>query len=414
MHENLMEKVISSENYGKALRAVEKNAGASGVDGMSTKQIGKHLETCWTILSDKMLKGTYKPCPVRQVDIPKPNGGTRRLGIPTVQDRFIQQLLLQVLSPIFDATFSDHSYGFRPRRDAHQAIKAMQRYAQEGKDWVVDFDISQFFDKVHHDILMSRVGSKIRDKRILKLVGSYLRTGAMVGGVMQRSEKGTPQGGPLSPLLANIYLDALDKELEKRGHSFCRYADDCNIYVGSETAAKRVSENIHSWIKKYLRLEINEQKSDTGRVWERKFLGFRLNRSLEIEVASKSISGFKNSVRRLWRSCQSQSSLGLKTQWRAYLVGWWNYFRLAEKRDNLQRLSGWIRRHMRKCFWLRWHDYRGRYNKLRSLGLRGRRLKVASSSRGAWRIAKSPSLHAALSNAVLKQYGFLTLQDLTV
>jgi RNA-directed DNA polymerase len=252
----------------------------------------------------------------------------------------------------------------------------------------------------------------IRDKRVLHLIGKYLRRGAMVEGVVTVSVEGTPQGGPLSPLLANIYLDALDKELERRGHSFCRYADDCNVYVSSEAAAERTLESIQDWIEKRLRLKVNPAKSGTGRVWERKFLGFRLNRQLRIGIAPESFERFKAKVRELWRSCQSLTSTELRDRWKRFIQGWWGYFQLAEDRQALFRLEGWIRRHIRKCFWLRWHSRVGRERKLRELGLRGLLLKVASSARGAWRIARTGSLQKALSNAILRRTGFLMPSDL--
>ena len=269
-----------------------------------------------------------------------------------------------------------------------------------------------FFDHVNHDILMHRVGQLIRDKRVLRLIGKYLRSGIMLEGVVQVSEEGTPQGGPLSPLLANIYLDALDRQLQERGLAFVRYADDCNLYVGSQAAAQRVLASITQWISKHLRLEVNATKSGVGRPWERKFLGFRIDPAGKIEVAPRSLERFQDRVRELWRSCQSLSSNQLRDRWRAYLNGWWNYFCLAEERRDVHGLEGWIRRHIRKCFWLRWHHRRGRLRALRRLGLSGHHLKVAHSSRGAWRIAASPSLHLALSNAVLRQYGLLVPSDL--
>jgi group II intron reverse transcriptase/maturase len=273
-------------------------------------------------------------------------------------------------------------------------------------------DITKFFDHVNHDILMHRLGQLIRDKRVLRLIGRYLRSGVMLEGVVQVREEGTPQGGPLSPLLANIYLDALDEQLQERGLAFVRYADDCNIYVGSQAAAQRVLVSITEWIRKHLRLEVNGTKSGVGRPWERKFLGFRIDPKGKIEVAPRSVERFRNRVRELWRSCQSLSSNELRDQWRAYLKGWWNYFRLAEERRNIHQLEGWIRRHMRKCFWLRWHDRRGRLRALRRLGLKGRHLAVAHSSRGAWPLATSPSLHLALSNTVLRRYGLWVPSDL--
>ena len=334
------------------------------------------------------------------------------LGIPTVMDRFIQQMLLQALTPIFEPLFSEHSYGFRPGRNAQDAMRAAQQYAQEGKDWVVDIDITKFFDQVNHDILMGRVAAVIRDKRMLHLIGKYLRRGAMVDGLVEASMEGTPQGGPLSPLLANIYLDALDKELERRGHSFCRYADDCNIYVGSLAAAERTLASVQAWIERHLRLKVNAAKSGTGRVWERKFLGFRLDREKRIGVAPESIERFKAKVREMWRANQSRTSNQLRDDWGQYLRGWWGYFQLAEAREPIYRLEGWIRRHIRKCFWLRWHNAAGRVHALQRLGLGGRMLKAAFSSRGAWHMARTGSVHKALSNAVLRRYGFLMPSDL--
>lgn len=411
-HGNLMEEVVSRENATRAWEAVQRNQGAPGIDRMTTGELRDHIRKHWEVLVAKLLGGTYVPSPVRQVEIPKPNGGVRRLGIPTVQDRWIQQMLLQVLQPIFDPTFSDHSYGFRPGRGAQEAVRAAQTYVRAGKDWVVDMDITKFFDRVNHDILMNRIGQTIRDKRVLRLIGSYLRAGVMIEGVVQDSEEGTPQGGPLSPLLANIYLDALDQELGRRGLSFSRYADDCNVYVGSRQAAERVLRSLTNWISQHLRLEVNASKSGVGRPWERKFLGFRINPEGKIGIAPQSVERFRRKVRELWRSCQSRSSEKLRDNWRAYVRGWWAYYGLAEDRREVFGLEGWIRRHMRKCYWLRWHGWRGRERKLRSLGLRGSHLKVAHSSRGAWRIAGSPSLQMALSNRVLRRYGFVMPSEL--
>ena len=409
MHEELMEQVVMQENAGTPWLAVKRNGGAAGIDGMRTQQLRDHVRKHWETIRAKLLSGTYVPSPVRRVEIPKPNGGIRLLGIPTVLDRWIQQMLLQALQPILDPTFSAHSFGFRPGKSAHDAVRAAQNYIQAGKDWVVDMDITKFFDRVNHDILMQRISQTIRDKRVLRLIGKYLRAGVMIEGVLQSSEEGTPQGGPL---LANIYLDALDRELERRGLAFSRYADDCNIYVSSQRAAERVLASTSEWIKKHLRLEVNATKSGVGRPWEGKFLGFRINPQGKIEAAPQSVERFKTKVRELWRSCQSQTSVELRDRWRAYVRGWWGYFRLAEERRNLFGLEGWIRRHIRSCFWQRWDNWRGRLRKLRSLGLSGRLLKVAHSSKGAWRIAASPSLQTALSNAVLRRHGFWMPSDL--
>jgi len=412
MYETMMEAAVADGNYTQALGAVKRNQGAAGIDRMTTAELEPHLQANWWILKDKLLKGTYVPSPVRRVEIPKPSGGTRMLGIPTVQDRFIQQLLLQVLTPVFDPQFSEHSYGFRPGRSAQDAVRAAQQYARGGKDWVVDIDISKFFDHVNHDILMGRIGKVIRDKRMLHLMGKYLRRGAMVDGLVEASVEGTPQGGPLSPLLANIYLDALDQELERRGHSYCRYADDCNIYVGSQAAAERTLVSIQAWIEKHLRLQVNAAKSGTGRVWERKFLGFRLDRKKRIGIAPESLERFQSKVREMWDGRRSRTSNQLRDEWSRYVRGWWGYYRLAEARNPVLALEKWVRRHIRKCFWLRWHGGRGRLRRLRGLGVAGRSLGVAASSRGAWSVAAQPELHAALSNSVLRRYGFLMPSDL--
>jgi group II intron reverse transcriptase/maturase len=414
MYESLMEQVVEPANMQAALRAVKRNQGAAGIDGMTTEELEPHVEKHWEVVREKLLKGAWTPSPVRRVEIPKPDGGIRTLGIPTVMDRFVQQMLLQVLSPIWEETFSPFSYGFRPGRSAHDAIRASQDYARQGYEWVVDIDIAKFFDHVHHDILMERIGRRIRDKRVLQLIGRYLRRGALIEGVVVASEEGTPQGGPLSPLLANIYLDALDKELEVRGHRFSRYADDCNIYVRSETAAKRVMENISGWIRSQLKLEVNETKSGVGKVTQRKFLGFRMNGENQITVAEGSLQRFKAKVRELWRYGQSRTSEQLRDQWQKFIRGWWNYYGLAEDVRSVIQLEGWIRRHIRKLFWLRWHDRYGRRRRLFALGVRGAALKVAGSRRGAWRIAKSPSPQMALSKATLRRYGFFVPSDFPV
>jgi len=408
-----MEEVVRPENYGNALKAVSANKGAPGIDGMTTEELNGHLLKHWPKIRGKLLEGSYVPSPVRRKEIRKENGGgTRMLGIPTVLDRFIQQMLLQAMTPIWEPRFSQHSYGFRPGRKAAFAVRAAQRYAEKGQDWVVDLDITKFFDHVNCDILMGKVGAVIRDKRVLQLIGKYLRAGAMADGVVVKSVEGTPQGGPLSPLLANIYLDALDQELERRGHSFCRYADDCNIYVGSQRAAERVMKSVQEWIEKHLRLQLNATKSGVGRTWERKFLGFRLNRQRQIEAAPESLERFKTKVREKWRSCQSLTSNQLRDAWRQFIRGWWGYYQLAENRQPIYKLEGWIRRHIRKCFWLRWHKPKGRERHLRRSGLTGRMLKVAHSSRGAWHVARTGSLQTALSNAILLRHGFLMPSDL--
>jgi RNA-directed DNA polymerase len=410
MYERLMEEAVREENYRTALEAVKRNRGVGGIDRMKTSELERHLQEHWEKIQAKLLGGSYVPAPVRRVEIPKPNGGTRTLGIPTVVDRFIQQLLLQVMTPVFEPKFSENSYGFRPGRSAQDAVKAAQRYVQEGKKYVVDMDITKFFDAVNHDILMGRIGKEIRDKRVLRLIGKFLRSGAMVDGLVEASVEGTPQGGPLSPLLANIYLDALDRELERRGHKFSRYADDCNIYVGSQAAAERTLESITAWIEQHLRLQVNAAKSGAGRVEERKFLGFRLDCAGRIGIAPESLSKFKAKVRQMWEARRSVTSNQLRDDWIRMVRGWWGYYRLAEHRRPIFALEPWIRRHIRKCFWQRWHKARGRERAMRRLGAHPKMLKIAHSSRGAWRMALA--LHTVLPKATLRRYGFLMPSDL--
>ena len=410
----LMEKMVSDENAALALTAVEKNGGAAGIDGMETEQLGPHLAKHWPTIRSKLLEGTYVPSPVKRVWIPKANGGQRPLGVPTVLDRFIQQLLLGELQPLYEPTFSPNSWGFRPGRGAHNAVKSAQRIlTEEAKSWVVDMDIKGFFDNVDHDILMRLLGLQIRDKRVLKLIGRMLRAGVWEQGCVSKpTGKGTPQGGPLSPLLANIYLDVLDKELERRGLSFSRYADDCNIYVGSEKAAQRILESITKFVVRQLKLEVSASKSGVDRPWKRKFLGFRFSPEGVIEVGEKAIERFRERVRQIWISCQSQTSTQLREQWRRYLRGWWQYYRLTGNPKPLLEQDGWIRRHMRKCFWQRWHGSKGRLKALRKLGIRYPLLRAAKSGRGAWRMAKHPAMHKALSIRTLQRHGFLCFADL--
>lgn len=408
-----MERAVGAVNWEAALKAVERNAGAPGPDGMRARELREHLAKHGEGIKAKLLKGSFKPSAARRKEIPKPNGGTRPLSIPNVQDRFVQQLLLQTMQPLFEPTFSESSHGFRPGRSAHGAIEAAQRHAREGRSWVVDMDITKFFDHVNHDILMTQVSRVVKDKRILGLIGRFLRAGIVLpDGCKVSSEEGTPQGGPLSPLLANIYLDKLDKELESRGLKHVRYADDCNIYVSSEHAAKRVLEAISQWISRHLRLEVNTEKSGTGRVWGRKFLGFTLSVALLIAVSSQAIAKFKDQVRSKWDAQQSASSEQLRDAWSNYQRGWWAYYGRAEDRRSILNLSGWIRRHIRKCFWQRWHSASGRKAALAQLGIPPSRRDIAHCSRGAWRMGQHPVIQEALNNRVLKSYGFITPSDL--
>lgn len=401
-----LEAVLERENLLSAWIAVKANAGAAGVDGLSIEQTRSHLQKHWDPIKTKLLQGTYKPAAVRAVDIPKANGGTRTLGIPNVQDRLIQQAIHQKLAPLWEAEFSPHSYGFRPNRSAHDAVRAAQGFVEEGKMWVVDIDLKSFFDEVNHDILMRLVGQKVRDKMLLRLIGGYLR--APMQDKDRRNtkrQKGTPQGGPLSPLLANIYLDPLDKELEKRGVSFVRYADDIAIFASSERSAARILESVVTWIEKHLKVPVNREKSKSGPTDESALLGFRIYLDGRAGVSPRSIDRLKAQVRVLWNARQNKTNKGLCAQWQRYIRGWWNYFKLADRRREVTDLSGWIRRHIRKCFWQRWKSIRGRLRALQRLGVKGRSLGTAFSSRGAWRVARHVVMQHALNNKTLHRYG---------
>ena len=408
-----MEAAVEAGNWEAALCAVERNAGAPGPDGMRSNELRDHLARHGAGIKAKLLKGSYQPGAARRKEIPKPNGGIRPLSIPNVLDRFVQQMLLQVMQPLFEPHFSEASHGFRPGRGAHGAIEAAQRQAREGREWVVDMDITAFFDRVNHDILMTQVSRVVRDKRMLQLIGRFLRAGIVLpGGCKVSSTEGTPQGGPLSPLLANIYLDKLDKEIERRGLKHVRYADDCNIYVSSQKAAARVLEDMGQWIARHLKLEVNAKKSGIGKVWERKFLGFILTAALLIAASPQAIARFKDQVRTKWDARQPLSSEQLRDQWSNYQRGWWAYYGRAEEQKNMVQLSGWIRRHMRKCFWQRWHSVSGRLAALTRLGMPPSRREVARSSRGAWRMGRHPVVQEALNNRTLKKYGLITPADL--
>jgi RNA-directed DNA polymerase len=399
--------VLAVENLNAAWVQVEANAGAAGVDGRTVAQtaglIREHKDELLGLLS----AGKYRPEAVKAVDIPKASGGVRRLGIPTVLDRWIQQAIHQQLGPLWEPEFSEHSYGFRPGRSAHDAVRAAQAHIRAGKSHVVDIDLKAFFDHVNHDRLMHLIGRKVRDKRLLRLIGEMLRAPLRLSnGQEQPRREGTPQGGPLSPLLANIYLHPLDGELEKRGLSFVRYADDVAIFCASPRAAERVLTSVTQWIERELKLPVNREKSGSGPSDGTALLGFRLETDGTIRLAPKSVARLKAKVRELWDARQSLTSEELRDQWRRYIHGWWGYFRLTERRWDVTDLSGWIRRHMRKCFWQRWHHPRGRLNALQRLGLRGRILGMAYSAKGAWAIAQHWVMTSALKNKTLARHGF--------
>jgi RNA-directed DNA polymerase len=411
LNENLMEKMLESENLRVAWMAVKSNKGSAGIDGIGIGLFIEHIRPHWSDLKVKILDGRYKPAAVKRVYIPKGNGKVRPLGIPTVQDRFLQQALLQILRPIFEPRFSEHSYGFRPGRSAHDAVKASQAFIKEDREWVVDIDMKSFFDEVNHDILMHRVSEVISDKQVLRFIGSYLRAGVLEDGKVTKSAKGVPQGGPLSPLLANIYLDALDKELEARGQTFCRYADDCNIYVGSHKAAERVFKSITAWIEKYLKIPINRDKSGSGRPWERQFLGYQPTKKGTLKPSAKSLEKFKSKVRHHFSGRMSLTSKELRNVWRRFVIGWSNYFSLANERTWRKRISGWTRRHVRKCFWLRWHCPKGRRRNMLKLGVSPKQLGRCDLHGAPWPMAKHPSVNTALNNRTLKLHGFLVPLD---
>jgi len=403
-----LEEVTNNENVWEAWKAVKANRGAPGIDGMDVKATEEHLRIHGKNILEKVLQGTYTPGAVRAVEIPKADGGIRKLGIPNVQDRVIQQALHQVLSSYWEPLFSDNSYGFRPNRSAHDAIREARSTILSGKKWVVDIDLKSFFDEVNHDILMRELRTVVTDKRILKLVGRYL-TAPMVekDGTRSKRTKGAPQGGPLSPLLANIYLTPLDRELEKRKLPFTRYADDVAIYAGSRRAAERILSDIVEWIEKSLKIPVNREKSKFGKSDDTAYLGITIHADGEMEVESKRVERMKDRIRELWDARQNLTSNQLRDQWRKFITGWWNYFRIITNKRKLEKLSGWIRRHMRKCFWLRWHSAAGRRAKLVALGIKGRLLEGAKASRGAWRMAKTLIMHKALNNHTLAKYGFI-------
>ena len=414
LNEGLMEQMLSRENMLAAWKTVKSNHGAAGIDGISVEEFEGHIGRHWETIRGKVLEGRYKPAPVRRVYIPKEGGRHRPLGIPGVLDRLLQQALHQVLEPYFEPLFSDHSYGFRPGRNAHEAVRAAQAYIAEGKDWVVDIDLKSFFDEVSHDILMLRVSKVIRDKRLLKLMGRFLRAGVYENGKVTKSARGVPQGGPLSPLLANIYLDPLDKELESRGLSFCRYADDCNIYVGSRKAAERVFASVTAWIEKHLKVPINKDKSDSGRPWDRRFLGFQPTEDGTLRPSPQSLKRLMIKVREFFSGRRSRTSKQLRDEWLAYIRGWSTYYSIATERFWRSSISKRIRRHIRKCFWLRWHNAVGRKRRLLKLGVPLPKLRRCSLHGSAWRMSIHPVMNMALNNKILRHYGFLTPSDFAV
>ena len=411
--EALMEEVCERENCQQALRRVKANKGSPGVDGMTVHELPEYLKQHWPAIREQFLSGTYQPQPVKRVEIDKPDGGgVRKLGVPTVLDRFIQQAVLQVLQKRWDRTFSDHSYGFRPERSAHQAVQRAQQYVTEGYRWVVDLDLEKFFDRVCHDKLMARIAARVSDKRMLKLIRAFLTAGVMQNGLVSAVDEGTPQGGPLSPLLSNLVLDELDRELERRGHRFVRYADDSNVYVRSERAGRRVMESLTAFITRRLKLKVNAQKSAVARPAERKFLGFSFTSDLQPKrrIAPKALQRFKERVRELTRRTRGVSLARMVEELSAYLRGWHGYFGFCQTPTVLQRLDKWLRRRLRSVLWKQWKRGRTRFAELRKRDI-GAELaaRTAGSAHGPWRLAASPALSYALPNAYFDSLGLPTL-----
>src|ERR1700687_2515814 len=411
----LMEEVCERENLKEALRRVKVNKGSPGVDGMTVGAIPDYLKQHWPAIREQLLNGTYEPKPVRRVEIPKPDGGgVRKLGIPTVLDRFIQQAVMQVLQKQWNPTFSLHTYGFRPRRSAHQAVAQAQQYIAQGYGWVIDLDLEKFFDRVNHDKLMGQIAKRVEDKRLLKLIRVFLNAGVMENGLVSPSVEGTPQGGPLSPLLSNLVLDELDQELECRGHRFVRYADDCNIYVRSERAGHRVMESISRFITQKLKLKVNEAKSAVARPQERKFLGFSFTAGPDIKrtIAPKSLDRFKQRIRDITRRAKGVSIKTTMEELAQYMRGWRGYFGFCETPEELIALTRWVRLRLRAALWRQWKTPSRRRAALIALRVSGELSNTSGSGRGPWHIARSKALSVGLSNAHFKSLGLPPLVEM--
>lgn len=409
----LLEEVLERNNMLLALKRVISNKGSHGVDGMKIDELREHIKKHWDTIKAKILESKYNPSPVRRVEIPKVDGGVRLLGIPTVQDRLIQQAIAQILSRIYEPLFSNNSFGFRPRRGAKDAVTKSKQYINEGNRWVIDMDLEKFFDKVNHDILMGKLEKKIKDKRLLSLIRKYLKSGILINGVSVTSAEGTPQGGPLSPLLANIMLDELDKELEKRGHKFCRYADDNNVYVKSKRAGIRVMESMIKLIENKLKLKVNKDKSAVDFVSKRKFLGFSFyfaKGGAEIRIHEKSIKRFKDKIK-----FYTNRNIGISMESRLkklnqIMMGWINYYGIANAVAKLKELDKWIRRRLRACIWKQWKKISTRHRNLVKLGInKYKAWEYANTRKGYWRISKSPILSKSLNNKYLESLGFVSL-----
>ncbi len=406
-----MDSILERNNMKRAVKRVIKNKGAPGVDGMTVRKIKRYLKRHWAKIQQALLDGAYMPMPVRREEIPKTGGGVRLLGIPTVLDRVIQQAVAQVLTQIWDHTFSEYSFGFRPNRSQHDAVRQYREYVRSGLRYVVDIDLSKFFDRVNHDRLMARLAIRIKDKRVLKLIRSFLTSGVMIGGLEQPTKEGTPQGGPLSPLLSNIVLDELDKELDKRGLCFVRYADDCVIFVGSKRAGSRVMGSISRFVEKKLRLKVNREKSAVGRPWERKYLGFCVTNSRtnpKIRIHWKTIKRFKERVREITARRRGRSRSQVIGELMGFMNGWWNYFGITESFNRLRPLAHWIRRRLRALIWKHWKNRRTRVRELLKRGVsRDYALTTGCARKGPWRMSIVKWVHIALPDAYFTSLGLL-------
>ncbi|HBR1696469.1 TPA: group II intron reverse transcriptase/maturase [Klebsiella quasipneumoniae subsp. quasipneumoniae] len=409
----LMEAICEPVNLRQALKRVKANKGAAGADGMSVSELPEHLRHNWPELKAQLLSGSYQPSPVRRVTIPKPGGGERLLGIPTVVDRFIQQAMMQVLQARWDASFSDSSYGFRPGRSAHQAVKQAHEYIRAGYHWVVDLDLEKFFDRVNHDVLMNRIAKGVSDKRVLSLIRRFLNAGVMEAGLVRPVTEGTPQGGPLSPLLSNLLLDDFDKELEKRGLKFARYADDCNVYVKSERAGNRVMAGLTHWLSRKLKLKVNADKSAVAHPETRKLLGYSFRRGQQVwcVVSPESVKRFKTRIKELTRRTTGRSLEQLIQPLKRYLTGWKSYYRLNQWSSLMRGLSRWIRRRLRSILWKQWKTGSKRYKELRSRGIsKALAAQTVGSCHKQWRISYSPALNIVLPNRLFTGLGLPELQ----
>jgi len=411
----LFERIIDRNNLNQAFRKVRANKGSHGVDGMKVDELLQYLKENGTSLRQSLLEGSYKPNPVRRVEIPKPDGKKRPLGIPTAVDRVIQQAIAQVLNPIFEEKFSDNSYGFRPNRSARQAIRKCKEYMDKGYKWVVDIDLEKYFDTVNHDKLIGLVYKEVKDVRVIALIRKYLQAGVMERGIFNASQKGVPQGGNISPLLSNVMLNELDKELEKRGLNFCRYADDCNIYLKSKKSACRVMASITRFIEENLKLKVNKDKSEVDRPWKLKYLGFTFypkKGEMGIRVHPNSVKKLKCKLREITGRSNAMSMKLRAIKLRQVIVGWVNYFKLADMKSTLKTLDEWLRRRIRLCYWKQWKRIKTKHDNLKRLGINEYKAwEYANTRKGYWRISQSPILARTLTNKYLKEQGFITLTE---